>query len=704
MKQGEGGESFEEIDESVAEQAERRAKAAKLRGDLSVQRGELTSAPPVTVVDEFYQKLSQGEQQRREASGGVRENALEEKKIFYAEKGKLERTQRSDLSHNNLLDEAKSRSQGKGGGFGKGDDEFSLSSAVSIREVAYQDGQYVGQQQEDQGYQSSLSSPNESQMKRTGPGPASQKQLLTVQKATSDPFSQSLPESLLGAVKNFGGDLSDSIRSNASTRSKVVFDPRIFKTSAPAASPDPEKEYFRQMNKFHGSSTASRQGSIDKGHLNVDLGARDGSVLGGGSAVGSVAGGLSVGSSFERRGEQRGNGQGRDGGSSNGRKWEQEPTTPLECIDLGDPIHRELEESMARSRRTPGSPALSSRTEFGEPDQRGVAQGGSGPPLLSLHTIARVFGRPKGKASTSSRGWSPSSEGAPSPEGDESSSDSSSCHHCQHRRRISCWTVLSLLSVDLFTILLIFVIATQSNQMPMDVLAGDFAPAQRSTGGQPSTAGRGRSLDFPADTNSSTSFLVPVPGVSPDSKVETGGETNEIISQALEQLKEEMKRELDTMRDQLKTISHPPAFSCHKTEEHVREAKLSYEGCSVENPGMDLNTGIFTVAQPGIYQITFTGFFRSKNGHMLSADIYLRSKGNEASPIIIGRASAKVDENGFAGKDDDLHTTTSVIVLEHLKLQDEVFVSMAIHGDHGDSSLWSDFSRKIHFTAFRISD
>lgn len=33
----------------------------------------------------------------------------------------------------------------------------------------------------------------------------------------------------------------------------------------------------------------------------------------------------------------------------------------------------------------------------------------------------------------------------------------------------------------------------------------------------------------------------------------------------------------------------------------------------------------------------------------MSADIYLRSKGNEASPIIIGRASAKVDENGFAG-------------------------------------------------------
>ena len=31
-------------------------------------------------------KNDQGEQQRRDASGGVRENALEEKKIFYAEK------------------------------------------------------------------------------------------------------------------------------------------------------------------------------------------------------------------------------------------------------------------------------------------------------------------------------------------------------------------------------------------------------------------------------------------------------------------------------------------------------------------------------------------------------------------------------------------------------------------------------------------
>ena len=84
-----------------------------------------------------------------------------------------------------------------------------------------------------------------------------------------------------------------------------------------------------------------------KGHLSVDLGdrSRDGSLLGGGgsSAVGSLVGGLSVASSSERGGHhhQRGNGfDGRDGGgASHGRKWE-EPSTPLECIDLGDPIHR----------------------------------------------------------------------------------------------------------------------------------------------------------------------------------------------------------------------------------------------------------------------------------------------------------------------------------------------------------------------------
>ena len=45
--------------ENMAEQAERRAKVARLREELAVQRGDLTSAPSVTNVDEFAQDLSQ---------------------------------------------------------------------------------------------------------------------------------------------------------------------------------------------------------------------------------------------------------------------------------------------------------------------------------------------------------------------------------------------------------------------------------------------------------------------------------------------------------------------------------------------------------------------------------------------------------------------------------------------------------------------
>ena len=39
---------------------------------------------------------------------------------------------------------------------------------------------------------------------------------------------------------------------------------------------------------------------------------------------------------------------------------------------------------------------------------------------------------------------------------------------------------------------------------------------------------------------------------------------------------------------------------------------------------MDTATGIFTVTNPGVYQITFTGFFRSKNARLaLSTILFL---------------------------------------------------------------------------------
>ena len=179
------------------------------------------------------------------------------------------------------------------------------------------------------------------------PGPASQKQLLTVQKATSDPFSQSLPESLLGIFYNTTASLIKPenilylIKSNCRSSEKLWRRPlrldkikckhtvkgdlfhhrhnqrfsyqacikfsRLFLTLAysrhqhqqrvliqrrniSGLKKKKKKVYLnmldqaiyqniidqqidlnmfyqttpRQMNKFHGSSTASRQGSIDK--------------------------------------------------------------------------------------------------------------------------------------------------------------------------------------------------------------------------------------------------------------------------------------------------------------------------------------------------------------------------------------------------------------------------------------------------------
>ena len=53
----------------------------------------------------------------------------------------------------------------------------------------------------------------------------------------------------------------------------------------------------------------------------------------------------------------------------------------------------------------------------------------------------------------------------------------------------------------------------------------------------------------------------------------------------------------------------------------------------------------------------------------LSVDIYLRRAGEDQ---IIGRTSAKTDEDGMFGKDDDVHTTSSIILQQILAVGDQV--------------------------------
>ena len=65
--------------------AERRAKLAQLRGELYVHDRDITSAPSLTVVDEFQEDFSSADR-RSGLVDGEKPGHIDEHKIFYAER------------------------------------------------------------------------------------------------------------------------------------------------------------------------------------------------------------------------------------------------------------------------------------------------------------------------------------------------------------------------------------------------------------------------------------------------------------------------------------------------------------------------------------------------------------------------------------------------------------------------------------------
>ena len=275
-------------------QAERRAKLARLRGELSVQDRDITSAPSLTVVDEFSEEFSTADK----CSGGPVKpgpsGAHAQHKIFYAEPGRPRREGReSDLEFNKLVNEANRRGGGRGtsiNNFGssstfaedtdledealtmdsslnsarsrsagparseqrslfnqcQADDNLKLSSSIT---KVYENGKYCN---EDLGYQSSVSSPDQ-QKRLSTTEPAG---LLKVERGVYT-FSQSLPETFLKSVKT---DLTQSLAhpTGGKAKSKVVYDPRIFGDGGADRRDEinddrVEREYFERMNKMHTS-------------------------------------------------------------------------------------------------------------------------------------------------------------------------------------------------------------------------------------------------------------------------------------------------------------------------------------------------------------------------------------------------------------------------------------------------------------------
>ena len=282
--------------------AERRAKLARLRGELSVQDRDITSAPSLTVVDEFSEHFNSADARSGLVKQAEQTNS-DKHKIFYADANS--RREESDLEFNSLVKEAGQRGRAAPG-FGscstfaedtdlEDETDSSITSARSksagpIRQKqldgvsnrlanqfqadhtlklsssitkVYENGKYISST-EDLGYQSSVSSPNES--KRASGEGKGETGLLKVEKGM-DAFSQSLPETFLKSVKS---DLSQSVSSvNSRSKSKVVYDPRIFGTQGGGRREEEgtlagrrggeedevEREYFQRMNKFNGKDT-----------------------------------------------------------------------------------------------------------------------------------------------------------------------------------------------------------------------------------------------------------------------------------------------------------------------------------------------------------------------------------------------------------------------------------------------------------------
>ena len=430
------------METDVAVLAERRAKLAKLREEHFVSGGDITSAPDITSVDEYRAKF----QAARKASGqseGGRGQETEDHRIFFAH-GRRNNNKQSDLTFNPLIAEAKQRkSRGvktetledgevslssrsddtledieqslAGPGLGKFSRELEQIVEKEKSSKFYRDGEYISPSPwDDPGYQSAANSPNEF-LKRAKDGAEAeewrtpkQKQLLNIE-AAIDPLSVSLPETFLKTVK---ADLSQSIKSTASTKSKVHYDPRIFSAKKRKQSLDPEKEYFHNMSKFYGEMHAR----------------------------------------FPEYEEPRAVGRERPNTNTD--------TELLETIDLTDGAHVKAGDSYSLADTVSIKTDLTDITGGGEREREGENERGhrnlkslGESVILSVSSFGQnISGRVRERLPASGvpeeTVWARRSDSPPQVEVE--------CKICKHKRGTSWWTVMGLLIVDLVTLIILF--------------------------------------------------------------------------------------------------------------------------------------------------------------------------------------------------------------------------------------------------------
>ena len=433
----------------MAVMAERRAKMAKLRSEHFVADRDVTSAPHITSVDEYSDSFGVAERRER-FRDNIRDEATEDHKIFYAggNKNKDTENKKSDLSFNPLIAEASRRGktaktsnqdssageeylQGKvaGNGYDDGTMEKNISVVREQSSKFYQDGEYLNSPAaEDLGYQSGVSSPNDSLRRAAENNNASNnvkndeetvlkpKQLLKLEPAI-DPLSVSLPETFLKSVKS---DLSQSIKSTMSTKSRVHYDPRIFSNNKKnkdepdhsnkkkdATATDPEKEYFEGMSRWYGEINSKFPG--DKTPKTSEA---NNEVI-----------------KDDIHGDN------------------------LECIDLEEPGQDDLRVAQFDGRNSVAD-TVSIKTEFDDPDLHGRSRrrkvGGVrnlmqsiGQTVVNMKTSNMRAGSADSEQSWARRSATPSSP------------DSRECKNCKQRRGVGCWSVIGLLLIDVVTLIML---------------------------------------------------------------------------------------------------------------------------------------------------------------------------------------------------------------------------------------------------------
>ncbi len=259
--------------------AERRAKLAKLREEVSVHDRDITSMPPVTLVDEFHETFGAADQRHGGAAptSDLAAPLPADHKIFYAKDGSKGQppASLSDLDHNALVREASQRNHHKSSLTQQ--DDLQLSPPADHRGTAdligsAAEGGLATSLVEDLGYQSSASSPSESKGRHGCAGGGPRNRVIDMDaESTKMPaaaatvnLSQSMPEGILKAVKT---DLAQSLGAIAEkAKSRGIYDPiRLFEGGSSTEvtvmreeeeeggrGDKTERDYFQRMARLEG--------------------------------------------------------------------------------------------------------------------------------------------------------------------------------------------------------------------------------------------------------------------------------------------------------------------------------------------------------------------------------------------------------------------------------------------------------------------